>query len=121
MLSKKTAFYGEHNSQFALFEDSQKWNLKRGRKVEDIFHEFALISTNENAAHSFTMNQLDSTWLQLDAFDRGRIGTKFLRTTVIAYGSGNFNSSSPGYKPSPMRASQVQQTSITSKRSDRIY
>lgn len=60
----------EHNSQFSLFKDSQKWELKSGRKVENVLHDFALTSTSEHAAHSFTLNPLDSTWLQLDIFTK---------------------------------------------------
>ncbi|GAB5594013.1 hypothetical protein Unana1_08913 [Umbelopsis nana] len=60
----------EHNSQYTRFDDFRKWKLKSGRKVEDVLHEFALKSSNEHAAHSFIINPLDSTWLQLDVFTK---------------------------------------------------
>ncbi|KAI8576492.1 hypothetical protein K450DRAFT_256424 [Umbelopsis ramanniana AG] len=63
----------EHNIQFALFEDSQKWKLKSGRNVEDILHDFALAASNEHSAHSFIINPVDSTWLQLDVFSKDEL------------------------------------------------
>ncbi|KAG2185102.1 hypothetical protein INT44_001892 [Umbelopsis vinacea] len=51
----------EHSSQYTLFDDSRKWKLKSGRNMEDVFHEFALNSTKEHAAHSFIINPMDST------------------------------------------------------------
>ncbi|GAB5593996.1 hypothetical protein Unana1_08896 [Umbelopsis nana] len=69
-VAEKECLLREHNSQYTLFDDSRKWKLKSGRKVEDVLHEFALRSTNEHAAHSFIINPLDSTWVQLDVFTK---------------------------------------------------
>ncbi|CAO3678706.1 unnamed protein product [Umbelopsis ramanniana] len=67
---EERVFLQEHNSQYASFDDAQKWALKSGRKVEDVLHKFASKSAHEHVAHSFIINPMDPTWERLNIFTR---------------------------------------------------
>ncbi|CAO3670371.1 unnamed protein product [Umbelopsis ramanniana] len=69
-LPEEKVFLKDHNTQYALFDDTQKWMLKSGRRVEDVLHEFASKSAHEHLAHSFIINPLDPTWEQVNMFTK---------------------------------------------------